>query len=544
MKSPAKTYVIITTATFAVMFVVLNFFPRSTFSERERRDLAHFPAVDSANFADGSFTRDISHWYSDSEPFRDGFLSMSELFNHYKGISISTESGEQIALVSGGGDIEDPGLLAGSDDDFDDLDVNPFAPDDTEANGSSADTTAKKQSSQTDNSDPDGASSSDYRKTNSGVLLVGEEPNVRAMMLFGCSAAYVKKFTNTVNTYHETFPDVNIWVMPIPIAIAFYCPEEAKKLDWPQKPCLDAVKNNLAEGVHFVDIYPTLLAHKDEPIYLRTDHHWSPLGGFLAAEVFAKDAGLTFPSIEEGYTTKVVHGFVGTMYGYSKSLSVKRSPEDFVYYYPNTDFTTYVAWYELDEDYKITKMHPESKRAYFAKFRDGSSGAYCTFMGSDKQITRVVTKVNNGRRIIILKDSFGNTIPSCLFYAFEEVHVIDFRYFTLNMKKYVADHKITDILFANNLTFCVTGAAGKQYMRFLTQGGGYSQNDNSEKDTAKKTTPAKDTAKIEVKDTVKTSEEPKEEIKEETKEEIPEQPTVNDAGENAAKDTSEKDTVK
>jgi len=541
MKSPAKTYVIITTAAFAVMFVVLNFFPRSTFSERERRDLAHFPEVDTANFTDGSFTRDISHWYSDSEPFRDGFLSVSELFNHYKGITISTEGGEQIALVSGGGNIEDPGLLAGTDDDdeYDDFDTDSFAPGDTEDNGSPSDSSATKQSSQKGNSDTDGESSSDYRKTNSGVLLVGKEPNVRAMMLFGCSAAYVKKFTNAVNTYHETFPDVNIWVMPIPLSIEFYCPEEAQKLNWPQKPCLDAVKNNLAEGVHFVDIYPTLMAHKDEPIYLRTDHHWSPLGGFLAAEVFAKEAGLKFPSIEEGYTTKVVHGFVGTMYGYSKSLSVKRSPEDFVYYYPNTEFTTYVAWYELDEDFKITKMHPESKRAYFAKFKDGSSGAYCTFMGSDKQITRVVTNVNNGRRIIILKDSFGNTVPSCLFYAFEEVHVIDFRYFTLNMKKYVADHKITDILFANNLTFCVTGAAGKQYTRFLTQGGGGGKTDNDEKDTVKKSTPAKDTAKITVKDTVKTSDEPKEEPKEEIKEEIPEEPTAKDE----VKDTVEKDTV-
>jgi len=493
----SKTYVIITSVAFAVMFAVLNFFPRSTFSERERRDLAHFPDVATAKLTDGSFTRDISHWYSDSEPFRDGFLSVSELFDHYKGITISTESGEQIAIVSGGGSIEDPGLLAGTDDDEDDDDSGTVEPVDIIVN---ADTTAPKQSApKTD------TTGSAYSKTSSGVMLVGKEPNVRAMLLFGCSAAYVKKFTDAVNLYHETFPDVNIWVMPIPIAIAFYCPEEAKKLDWPQKPCLDAVQKNLAEGVHFVDIYPTLMEHKDEAIYLRTDHHWSPLGGFYASEVFAKDAGLTFPSIEEGYTTKVVHGFVGTMYGYSKSLSVKRSPEDFIYYYPNTNFTTYVTGYELDEDFKITKMHAECKRAYFAKFKDGSSGAYCTFMGSDKQITRVVTSVNNGRRIIILKDSFGNTIPSCLFYAFEEVHVIDYRYFTLNMKKYVADHKITDILFANNLTFCVTGHAGKSYKRFLTQGGGGGTSDTPAKNTVKKDTPAKDTAQVvtPAKDTVK-----------------------------------------
>ena len=507
MNSPAKTYVIITTAAFAVMFVVLNFFPRSTFSERERRDLAHFPEMGTANLTDGSYTRDISHWYSDSEPFRDGFLSVSELFDHYKGITISTEGGEQIALVAGGGSIEDPGLLSGSDDDDDDDVVAADNADTTAAPAASADTTAPKNTTPKKESANTDTSSSNYSKTNSGAIIVGKEPNVRAMMLFGCTAAYVKKFTNAVNTYHETFPDVNIWVMPIPLSIEFYCPEEASKINWPQVPCLEAVKKNLAEGVHYVDIYPTLLAHKDEAIYLRTDHHWAPLGGFYAAEVFAKDAGLTFPSMEEGYTTKVVHGYVGTMYGYTKSLAVKRSPEDFVYYYPNTNFTTYVTAYDLDEDFKISKMHAECKRAYFARFKDGSSGAYCTFMGSDKQITRVMTSANNGRRIIILKDSFGNTIPSCLFYSFEEVHVIDYRYFTLNMKKYVADHKITDILFANNLTFCVTGHAGKAYTRFLTQGGGgsYTPKESQDKDSVQNNSVQDTPVKT---DTIKTPIEP------------------------------------
>jgi hypothetical protein len=99
------------------------------------------------------------------------------------------------------------------------------------------------------------------------------------------------------------------------------------------------------------------------------------------------------------------------------------------------------------------------------------------------------------------------------------------------MKKYVADHKITDILFANNLTFCVTGAAGKQYMRFLTQGGGGGKSDTpAAKDTVKKDTPAKDTAKAiaPVKDTVKEEikEEIKENVKEEIKEDVPDKDTV------------------
>ena len=67
----------------------------------------------------------------------------------------------------------------------------------------------------------------------------------------------------------------------------------------------------------------------------------------------------------------------------------------------------------------------------------------------------------------MLKDSFGNAIPGYLFGSFEEIHVIDFRYFTYNIKDYVDEHGITDILVANNISHVCSGAAGSAYKRFL-----------------------------------------------------------------------------
>ena len=92
-------------------------------------------------------------------------------------------------------------------------------------------------------------------------------------------------------------------------------------------------------------------------------------------------------------------------------------------------------------------------------------------MGSDTKITQVRTGNPNGRRLIIMKDSFGNTIPGYLFYSFEEVHVIDFRYFHRNLKDYVAENKITDLCIANNITHAA-GAAPSAYRKFLTKPNG------------------------------------------------------------------------
>ena len=90
-------------------------------------------------------------------------------------------------------------------------------------------------------------------------------------------------------------------------------------------------------------------------------------------------------------------------------------------------------------------------------------------MGGDSKITQVRTSTKNGRRLIIVKDSFGNAIPGYLFYSFEEVHVIDLRYFTRNIVAYVKENKITDFVLAHNIVFAASGTTMSAYSRFLTQ---------------------------------------------------------------------------
>ena len=158
------------------------------------------------------------------------------------------------------------------------------------------------------------------------------------------------------------------------------------------------------------------------------------------------------------------------MYRYSKDISVKRSPEDFVYHTPrDIEYKTTYINYIVDENYTVTGNTGPIAGEYFFKFNDGSGNAYCTFMGGDNKITQVRTSVANGRRMLLLKDSYGNAIPGYLFYSFEEIHIIDARYFTENIKRYVAKHKITDLVFGNNIAFATSGSTINFYKKFLTQ---------------------------------------------------------------------------
>ncbi len=488
MLTPKQLYITIAGGAFGIATALLNFMPRSTFSERERRDLAEFPQFSFQKLMSGQFTDSISKWYSDSEPFRDFFLTTNENLQRSKGIHTEDE----INFVA---DNENKNNIANELDRLEEPEEEepepaPALPDSTKS--ISADMQEKPEPQQ----DTLGKG---YKEPSSGMILIGKEPNVRAMTGFSSSSAYVESYASAANTFKETFPDCNVWVMAIPTAIEFYCPEQAKSKVRSQKKIIDAMHQYLNDNVKAVDVWSVLNEHKDEDIYLRTDHHWSPLGGYYAAQKLAEMAGLPFKTIEEGYDVRVIHGFVGSMYGYTGDISVKRSAEDFVWYFPkNVDFQAYYIQYDLDKDYKIIHTSNEYKGKYFCTFKDGSTGAYCTFMGSDARITRVETGTKNGRRIVILKDSFGNTLPSCLFYSFEEVHVVDYRYFTKNLTQYIQEHKITDVLFANNMAFVPNPKIGRIYKRFLTQANGTGVHKPDENaDSTNVSTPSADTQNTE-----------------------------------------------
>lgn len=466
----SKAYITLFGLLFAAFAVVFNTLPRSTYSELEKRELAKFPALTVEGLADGSLTSGVSTWFSDSEPFRDDFMALSMLIKD----AIRLETGEENITFHASIDSD-------SSEPQDDHSAEPSP--------------AMPDSVETAVEDPDYHVGADENAkiANAGIIIVGSGERVRALMAYGGSGKGCTGYAQAANKYKETFPDVNIYCMVIPTAVEYYCPEKVRNRTRPQRPTIDNVNSHLRPDVKAVDIYATLGAHAEEDIFLRTDHHWAPLGAYYAAEKFAEVAGVPFRPLSS-YDRKVVHGYVGSMYGYSKDIAIKKAPEDFVYYVPrDVTYTTTYTNYTIDENYRVIGMGRPYKSVFFFRFKDGSGGAYCTFMGGDTKITCVRTSTKNGRRLIILKDSFGNAIPGYLFYSFEEIHVIDSRYFTKNMVDYVQENGITDILFANNIFKAYSSQTYAKYLKFLTQTNGIQKPLSHKSDSSAQQKPAQAT---------------------------------------------------
>jgi hypothetical protein len=312
------------------------------------------------------------------------------------------------------------------------------------------------------------------RRVRNGIILVDTGRAVRALEPYKASADAGNAYAAIVNKYKQKFPELNVYCMVIPNAIAFYCPDSARAWTQPERPVINNLHGRLSQDVRKVDIYDTLQAHAAEPIYSRTDHHWSPLGAYYAAREFARVADVPFMPLS-GYERRVIRDYVGSMSRFSRDPAVKQAPEEFVYYVPQTAFSASRINYRnvsvgrgRRRHTVLTASQPE-KFEFFRPYGDGSAAAYCVFMGGDLNTTTVTTDAPGGRRLLILKDSYGNALPSYLFAAFEQIHVVDCRYFLQNIGSYISQNGITDLLFANNLIHASMPKICQNYERFLTQ---------------------------------------------------------------------------
>ncbi len=472
-------YLAVILVVFEIICLMFLIFPRTKKSVLEQRELAEFPELTTKSWFSGEYSRELGEWYSDTVPFRDTLTTLSTSLREYKGFRhndivlhnvvkpITTDTPPSVPDTS-------PVPSKEEKDETQTVTETVQSTEETKteepAESVPQTTTAPENHEiapvENDNIPEDDA----VNITNNGIAVIGSGANTRALMLYGGSYTVGESYAKVINKYKELLGEnVNVYSMVIPTAVEFYAPEQLKPYTGSQLDNINNIISFLSPDVRAVDVYTALASHTDEYIYTRTDHHWAALGAYYAAEQFAAAAGVPFMDISD-YTQHVIHDYVGTMYMYSEDIALRNNPEDFFYYVPNNiDYTCTYYNYNLDSNGKISGMADPIQADFFQKYGDGNSMAYCTYMGGDAKIVHVNTSTKNGRRLAIFKDSYGNAIPPYLFGSFEDIYVIDMRYFTYNAIDYLTEKGITDVLFANNAFHAATASTVTYYENFLTQ---------------------------------------------------------------------------
>ncbi len=273
--------------------------------------------------------------------------------------------------------------------------------------------------------------------------------HARALEIFSGSFSTGERYAQALNSYKTALGEsVNVFCMVIPTSAAFYMPaEEAAKYGSQ----LDNY-NNIAEhldGVIGVPVYSAIEAHTDEYLYSRTDYHWQPLAAYYAGEQFASAAGVPYASLDT-YTPVVREGYVGAFYAVNDVEELQNAPDTFTYYKPANLDRISCTYYSTDF------TNPSESSLFFENNSIGAS--YTVFVGRDDTILKVETDVDNGRVLVIFKDSYGNALVPFLTQSFSEIYLCDFRYFDRNAVSFIQEVGATDLLFAMSTVACTTSA--------------------------------------------------------------------------------------
>ncbi len=424
-----KINIYILVAFLGAFSIIFNFFPRPTISESEKRELAKFPKFTLESYFSGDFTKELSTFYSDSVPFREEFVTLAADLKELFGVRIDN--------VTFHGDVQIVNPEKPKVDITETTGNNNLQTEITDIDGNDVETEPTETVF-----DPENIPDVGIEFEDNGIVILGD----RGVMLYGGNESAGRYYAETLNKYKVALgDDVNVYSLVIPTSAEFYLPTKYREYSAEQKPYIEDIYNHL-DGVTPIDAYSELSKHTDEDIYLKTDHHWSQLGSYYAYVAFAKVLGVE-PTPIEDYEAKMKEGFVGSLYGYTSDPKLLEMEEDFHYYIHPGDYKTYFYDYET--------LDPMGEGMLYHEYAEGG-GMYSMFLGRDAIHTKIVTENKNGRKIAVIKDSFGNAFVTHLLSDFEEVYVIDARYFGTSAVDYLKSVGITDLVFANNIFFANT----------------------------------------------------------------------------------------
>lgn len=250
--------------------------------------------------------------------------------------------------------------------------------------------------------------------------------------------AQVQMFFDTCS---ETIDSSRLTFMLVPtsgLVLEDKLPENAILFD--QTAVIDAAGVAM-EGYNFLDVTDTLTANKEEGVYYRTDHHWTSKGAFLAYQQYCDSLG--FEKIfEEDYTvTAVTENFRGSLY--SKILDYDSAYDEILLFEKADSDASYVVNIDgkiKDSFYDYDQLEEKDKYLFFF------GGNYSEVIISKEQ------KNTEERNLLLIKDSFANSFAPFVAENYDNIYMIDLRYFRGDIATYMEESGITDVLVLYNVS--------------------------------------------------------------------------------------------
>ena len=282
----------------------------------------------------------------------------------------------------------------------------------------------------------DGKTVGNYSTTTRGVYIY----DGIACELFGWYESGAADYASSIREFKENSPDFTVYNMVIPNHTEFALPRRLNDTvgTMIQSENIKAIYSAYDGDVQPINCYNKLCDHIDEYIYFNTDHHWTGLGAYYAYVAFCEQTGQTPLNLSD-CTENTIEDFEGTLYdpSYQSGLDT-------------------VHWWQFPYETHAMRQDNPGEDLYWTTvyYEQEGSGVYSygVFIWGDAPLFICYNdEIGNGKKIAVVKESYGNAFAPYLTANYEEVHVIDMRYFKQNLTDYMNENGIDEVIFVNNV---------------------------------------------------------------------------------------------
>lgn len=279
-----------------------------------------------------------------------------------------------------------------------------------------------------------------FQKVEEGNILIGQD-GWMFTKLFTVDDATQKQLNKNVQAvadFAANYPG-RVTFLLAPSASVIYedmLPAGAPMID--ENAMLDEIFAKIGESASVLDLRQTFTENKEQYLYFKTDHHWTPYGAYLAYQQFCNLKGLT-PFDLNAHEAVTVEDFQGTHYSATRLWNVQN---DSITYYPlDNPMTIYritgEAQYEPETTENLINTEKFDTRDKYAAFLDGNNG-YSVIEG------------NGTGSILVVKDSYANSFIPYLTENYAKIGVVDFRNFKYGLDSTIQQEGYDQILILYN----------------------------------------------------------------------------------------------
>lgn len=283
-----------------------------------------------------------------------------------------------------------------------------------------------------------------YYDYGNGVYRVGDTAFEVVHYDSDDAANYAKAINNAASAAKNSNIKVYTMIAPNAYGICFPDDLQSKVSSYlNQGETIRDIYKQIDDSVVKVECFDTLMKHRDEYLYFKSDFHWTGTAAYYAYETWCKAKGIT-PYTLSQREQKTFDGFLGALYNNSCNHDPQIASDTIYAYCPvnNIDMTITEAsgnTFNWQVIYDVSDYPSNLK--------------YSTFAGGDNALTVYKNPaVTDGSVCVFVKESYGNALVSYLVDHYSTLYEIDYRHWSGNIMSYASQVGAKDVLFVNNIS--------------------------------------------------------------------------------------------